>query len=114
VRAKAKGLAGRVVTLKLKCSDHRILTRRLSLSDPTTLADVIYRAARPLLAQAMPSAPFRLIGVGISELSADSGAGFRADLLDPHAARRAEAERAMDRLRARFGPDSVVKGRSLR
>ena len=113
-RAKAKGLAGRVVTLKLKRADHRILTRRHSLHDPTTLADVIYRTARPLLAQAMTAAPFRLIGVGISELSAEQGAGFRADLLDPNAARRAEAERAMDRLRARFGPDSVVKGRSLR
>ncbi|ATX64960.1 DNA polymerase IV [Roseinatronobacter bogoriensis] len=114
VRAKAKGLAGRVVTLKLKRADHRILTRRHSLHDPTTLADVIYRTARPLLAQAMSAAPFRLIGVGISELSTDQGAGFSADLLDPDAARRAEAERAMDRLRARFGPGSVVKGRSLR
>jgi DNA polymerase-4 len=113
-RAKAKGLAGRVVTLKLKRADHRIVTRRLSLHDPTALADVIYRSARPLLAQAMAAAPFRLLGVGISELCEDKGTGFRADLLDPDAARRAEAERAMDRLRARFGPDSVVKGRSLR
>ncbi len=113
-RAKAKGLAGRVVTLKLKRADHRILTRRLSLHAPTDLADVIYRHARPLLGQAMQAAPFRLIGVGISELSVQDGVGFSADLLDPDAARRAEAERVMDKLRARFGPDSVVKGRSLR
>ncbi|TVP69316.1 MAG: DNA polymerase IV [Rhodobacteraceae bacterium] len=113
-RAKAKGLAGRVVTLKVKRADHRILTRRLSLHAPTDLADVIYRNARPLLAQAMPDGPFRLIGVGIADLSVQDGVGFCADLLDPDAARRAEAERAMDKLRARFGPQAVVKGRSLR
>ncbi len=113
-RAKAKGLAGRVVTLKLKRSDHRILTRRQSLPAPTALADVIFRTAQPLLTPAMEAAPFRLLGIGISELTADSGPGFSADLLDPEAGRRAEAERAMDRLRARFGADSVVKGRSLR
>ena len=114
-RAKAKGLAGWVVTLKLKRGDHRILTRRLTLHAPTALADVIYRAARPLLGQMLEAAPFRLIGVGLSDLSAlDDGPGFSADLADPDAARRAEAERAMDRLRARFGQDSVVKGRSLR
>src|SRR6056297_1343283 len=37
-RAKARGLAGRVVTLKLKHSDHRILTRRQALREPTQLA----------------------------------------------------------------------------
>ena len=113
-RAKAKGLAGRVVTLKLKRADHRILTRRQTLSAPTALADVIYRAAQPLLGPAMEVAPFRLIGVGISDLVEDGGPGFSADLLDPGAGRRAEAERAMDRLRARFGSDAVLKGRSLR
>lgn len=113
-RAKAKGLAGRVVMLKLKKADHRILTRRSSLAAPTALADVIYRNTRPMLAAMLEKGPFRLIGVGLSQLENDIGPGFSADLLDPQAARRAEAERAMDRLRARFGPDSVVKGRSLR
>jgi DNA polymerase IV len=113
-RAKARGLAGRVVTLKLKRADFRSLTRQTSLHSPTALADVIYRSARPLLAQAMTAAPFRLLGVGISDLCPDSGPGFSPDLLDPDAAKRAEAERAMDKLRARFGPDAVVKGRALR
>ncbi|MGY6549443.1 MAG: DNA polymerase IV [Roseinatronobacter sp.] len=113
-RAKAKALAGRVVTLKLKRADHRILTRRLSLQAPTALADVIYRSARPLLAQAMHAGPFRLLGVGLSDLGAEDGPGFSPDLLDPQAARRAQAERAMDQLRARFGPESVLKGRALR
>ncbi len=113
-RAKARGLAGRVVTVKLKRADHRVLTRRQSLPAPAALADTLWHAAAPLLAGAMDAAPFRLIGIGLSDLSADDGGGFAGDLLDPGAARRGEAERAMDRLRARYGPDAVIKGRALR
>ncbi len=113
-RAKAKGIVGRVVTLKLKRADHRTLTRRITLPEASALADVIYRAARPLLGQMLDAAPFRLIGVGISELSAGDGHGVSRDLLDAEAAQRAAAELAVDKLRARFGADAVVKGRSLR
>jgi DNA polymerase IV len=113
-RAKARGLAGRIVTVKLKRADHRSLTRRHALDTPTTLADTIWRTARPLLAGALNQGPFRLIGVGISELSSDDGTGFALDLLDQGAAKRAQAERMIDSLRDRFGPDAVIKGRSLR
>ncbi|MEL6736529.1 MAG: DNA polymerase IV, partial [Pseudomonadota bacterium] len=41
-RAKAKDMAGRVVTLKLKRHDHSSLTRRVSLTDATQIADRIY------------------------------------------------------------------------
>jgi DNA polymerase IV len=112
-RAKAKGIAGRVVTLKLKRSDHSLITRRISLRDPTQIADRIYRAARGLFDQ-VNGGPYRLLGVGLSELHPESEADPSGDLLDPDAARRAGAERAVDRVRAKFGPDAIVKGRSLR
>jgi DNA polymerase-4 len=103
-----------VVTLKLKRADHRILTRRVSLRVPTHLADVIWRAADPLLAQSVAEGPFRLIGVGLSDLFPLAGPGFSPDLLDPAAQARAKAEAAIDALRARFGDSAVIKGRSLR
>jgi DNA polymerase-4 len=113
-RAKAKGLAGRTVTLKLKRADFRLLTRRTTLAEPTQTADRIYRTARELLDHMADPGPFRLIGVGISELSDSAGADLSGDLLDPGAAKRAGAERATDAIRARFGHDAIVKGRSLR
>lgn len=113
-RAKAKDKAGRTVTLKLKRANHRILTRQASLSEPTQIADRIYRTARALLDQAGEEGPYRLIGVGISHLSAADPAEGGGDLLDPHAKARAEAERASDRIRARFGADAIIKGRALR
>ena len=113
-RAKAKELAGRVVTLKIKRADFKTLTRRVSLRDPTQLADRIYRHARALFDQLEDPGPFRLIGCGISDLSAGAGADMGGDLLDPQAEKRSRAEKATDAIRGRFGAKSIVKGRALR
>jgi DNA polymerase-4 len=113
-RAKAKDIAGRVVTLKLKRANFALLTRRSSLHDPTQLADRIYRTARDLLDQAGDKGPYRLIGVGLSDLSGAGDADMVGDLLDPDAEKRARAERASDAIRDRYGSDAIVKGRALR
>lgn len=113
-RAKAKSLAGKTVTLKLKRSDFQLISRRHTLGDPTQLTDRIYRAARDLFNMAVEKGPFRLIGVGISDLTAESIADLNGDLLDPNAEKRAATERATDAIRARFGKDAIIKGRSLR
>lgn len=113
-RAKAKNLAGRVVTLKLKRANHTLLSRRVALSDPTQLADRIYRTARGLFDQVDETGPYRLLGCGISDLSDAADADKLGDLLDPDATRRSEAERATDLIRGRFGAAAIVKGRGLR
>ena len=113
-RAKARDLAGRTVTLKLKRADFTQITRRHTLPDPTQIADRIYRTARALFDQAGPQGPYRLIGVGISDLAPAAEADLTADLLDPQAAKRTQAERAADAIRAKFGADAIIKGRALR
>lgn len=113
-RAKARALAGRVVVLKLKRADHRLLSRRVTLAEPTQLTDRIYRTARDLLGAVADPGPYRLIGVGISDLCSAEAADLTHDLLDPQAARRTETEQATDRIRARFGRDAIIRGRALR
>jgi DNA polymerase-4 len=102
------------VTLKLKRGDFQLVTRRHSLPDPTQLTDRIYRAARDLYAQAGVKGPFRLIGVGISDLAPEADCDPSHDLLDPGAEKRARAERAADAIRAKFGAEAIIKGRALR
>ena len=113
-RAKAKDKAGRVVTLKLKTKAFKTITKRQSLHQPTQMADTIYRVARSLYDAAGNTGPFRLIGVGISDLTSAHDADREGDLLDPDASRRANAERATDKIRAKFGTDAIKKGRALR
>ena len=57
----------------------------------------------------MGTTRFRLIGIGVSHLAEAAGDDL-ADLIDRRAA---EAEHAVDRLRAKFGRDAVVKGLAL-
>jgi len=113
-RAKAKDMAGRVVNLKLKTGDFKQISKRQSLHHPTQLADTIYRTARSLFDQAGSKGPFRLIGVGISELGSAADADRIGDLLDPNAGKRAKAEAAADKIREKFGKDAIIKGRALR
>ena len=113
-RAKATDKAGRVVQLKLKTSDFKLISKRQSLHHPTQLADVIYRTARGLFDQVAGTGPYRLLGVGLSEISAAAGADRTGDLLDPGAGTRAKAEKAADAIRQKFGADAIIKGRALR
>ncbi len=106
-RLKAKELAGSTVTLKLKTADFKIRTRARSLPTPTQLAGRIFAAARDLLQRETNGTRFRLLGVGLSALTAAADAD-PADLVDGR--RAAEAEHAVDRLRARFGEHAVVRG----
>ncbi len=113
-RAKAKRLAGRVVVLKLKRADFSLITRRMALREPVQLADRIYRTARHLFDQLGDAGPYRLLGVGLSDICPEEMAERAPDLLDTQAVQRGRAERAADAIRARFGADAILKGRALR
>jgi DNA polymerase-4 len=108
-RLKDMRLAGATVTLKLKTADFRILTRARSLESPTQLAGRIFAAGRDLLARETNGTRYRLIGIGMSALT-DAEEADPADLIDRSIERRAAAERAVDRVRGRFGHEAVVRG----
>ncbi|PIW27659.1 MAG: DNA polymerase IV [Rhodobacterales bacterium CG15_BIG_FIL_POST_REV_8_21_14_020_59_13] len=110
--AKQKNVSGYVVTLKLRTHDFKIITRRRTLSDPTQLADTLFRVGQQLLKPEANGRKFRLIGIGISNLI--DGNLDSMDLLDPDAPRRAAAERAMDKARARYGDAAIMKGRAFK
>jgi DNA polymerase-4 len=109
-RLKAKNLVGDTVTLKLKSAGFRLRTRARHLMIPTQLANVIYETGLSLLTREVDGTAFRLIGIGVSGIDAADGSD-PADLLEPAIARKAAAERAMDRVRSRFGREAVVRGK---
>lgn len=109
-RLKAKGLVGDTVTIKLKTAGFKLRTRARHLMMPTQLANVLYETGMNLLAREIDGTPFRLIGIGVSGLEMADGTD-PGDLLEPQVARRAAAERAMDKVRTRFGRTAVVRGK---
>lgn len=113
IRAKRNNVEGSTITLKLKSRDFRNLTRSVTVSTPTNLANVLFRHAKPLLEkETRQGRAYRLIGIGISHLE-DARWNIR-DLVDPSVEKRAKAERASDAARSRFGDASVVTGRAIR
>ena len=112
-RLKKKGLVGDTLTLKLKTAGFRSRTRARHLVVPTQLAHTIFEHANDLLARETDGTAFRLIGVGMSGLSSASGED-PVDLLEPAIARKAAAERAVDKVREKFGRNAVIRGRLYR
>ena len=112
-RARADGFAGRTVVLKLRAADFRRLTRSRTLPAPTQTARTLFAVAREMLAAEVGGVAYRLIGVGMSDLSQVETAA--ADLFGGDGEARARTtESAVDALRGRFGPGAVVSGRALR
>jgi DNA polymerase-4 len=111
-RSKSLNLAGYTITLKLKTSNFKTITRRRTLPQGTQLADTIFNTCLPLLEGEAKGQKFRLIGVSISSLSKPLGDhGF---LLDPMALKRGKAERVTDSIRSKFGRNSLIKGRQYK
>ncbi|WP_031553379.1 DNA polymerase IV [Parvularcula oceani] len=116
-RAREKALAGRVVTLKLKTNRFRSLTRRRTLGVHTDVARIIYQTGRALLREEVPGAvsatPYRLIGIGLSDLA--PAEVMDRDFAFPEEQRRMRRqEDALAALRARFGEDAIGTLRDAR
>jgi len=112
-RMKKKHLQGRVVTLKLKTTAFKTLTRRVTLEQPSNLARTAFAAAKPLLHESAEGGVFRLIGVGFSDLMAENGSP-QAELFQTAEARFAAQEKAIDQIRDKFGETAIAAGRTLK
>ena len=103
-------LLARTVTLKLKDTEFQSITRQVKLAQPSNLSGPIFEAARGLLRKAAQGEPYRLIGVSTSELG-------ETEQLSMFDSARSERERAVtgaaDKLRAKYGQDSVTRARLL-
>jgi len=104
-RLRRAGLKARVVQLKLKLSDFTLLTRRITLAEPTDDGPTVYRTARELLERAPPPQRLRLTGVAAHELQS---AGAQLGLFAAAPSRSARLNAALDRIVERFGDDAVT------
>lgn len=112
-RLKDNKFVGHTLSLKLKTAGFKTRTRARHLTLPTQLAHVMYENALNLLEKEVDGTAFRLIGVGLSGLDT-AFPEDPVDLLEPKIAKKAAAERAMDKVRTRFGREAVVRGKLYR
>ena len=123
-RLKEKGLKGRVITLKLKSADHKIITRRKTISAPTDKAYEIFDVAVALMVDLIaPNKYWRLLGVGVDgfeEVASQYQEANFLSLLDQEQEApsqkqnnhsRDALEKALDDMHAKFGTDIVFSGK---
>ena len=66
-RLRVQGLTGKTVFIKLRLSDFTTMTRQITLSTPTSTADVISHLACGMLRRELQAGrTFRLVGVGVT------------------------------------------------
>ena len=111
-RLRAKGLCGRTVTLKVRFSSFKTITRSRTLDEAVDTGAEIYDVARDLYLRLDPDRPrIRLLGVAVSGL-APGPPRRQLDFLTVTSGASAkpkwsEASKAMDQIRDRFGERAV-------
>jgi DNA polymerase-4 len=116
-RARAHGVCGRTVTLKLRLPDFTTLTRSRTIEPPTEDADRVFRVGRALLrAIDRKGAAVRLIGIGVSNLTEAVQLDlFATDEATGPAdeARRQQLRATEDAIIRRFGKHVLGRARTL-
>ncbi len=122
-RLRAKGMAGRTVTVKLRYSDFTTRTIQRTLAAATDNEHDFLSVARELVGSAWsPGVGVRLLGVGLSgfderveqlELLCDDAASGGASAHDREVSRRDSLARGLDAVRGRFGDGALRFGREL-
>ena len=105
-KARRDGVASRVIVLKLRRTDFRIIT----LAEPVQTARALFAAGRALLVPELGQS-YRLIGIGLAEVVEAMDAP--SALFESGEARTLKTETAIDVLRAKFGRDAVIAGRAV-
>jgi DNA polymerase-4 len=127
---RKQGLRARTVTVKLRDKDFRTRSARRTLRQPIESERSVVRAAHTLLARLREErrVPVRLLGIALSHFESDAGPGTVTQLaLFPGHDRPAEGSpggddpiegdrdraltRALDRIRTRYGAESILPAR---
>ncbi len=108
-RLRSAGVRASTVTVKIRDSSFRTITRQRTLAEPTDMTEPIFRAALELARPEVRGIRVRLLGVTASNL----GEREQLSLFEAGEPRRRRAVEAADALRHRYGERVVTRARLL-
>ena len=108
-RLRAAGLKAGTISVKVRDSSFRTITRQRTLSEPTDLTEPIWQAALELARPELRAIRVRLIGITASGLRDRE----QLALFEAEDERRRRAVEAADRIRQRYGERAVTRARLL-
>jgi DNA polymerase-4 len=126
-RLRAKSLAGRTITVRVRFADLRAVTRSLTLSGPISatraLAEIAEDLVRGVLADHRDEKTISLLAISVSHLEVPTMVQLELPLGLPAEGRRpgttqglarSRADRAVDAIRKRFGEQAVDYASAVR
>ena len=109
-RLRRHNLKGRTITLKLKYSDFRLITRSHTIEGPTDSTTIIAKTACQLLRKEKRPLRVRLIGIGVSGFEKDVQQLVLFDKPTEEDEKQARVDKVMDEVSERFGNDALKRG----
>ena len=109
---RQQGKQARSITVKVRYADFTTITRSQTSSQAIDTDETIFQSGDSLLSQALMAErkKIRLIGIEVSNLSE---MGQQLSLLDNTEQRREKLDRAVDRIRNKYGFSAIQTGRTL-
>ena len=109
---RRQGKRARCVTLKVRYADFTTITRSHTLPQTTESDQMIFNTGARLLNKALSQEKqaVRLIGIGVSNLVET---GRQLEMLDSSAQRLEQLNRAIDRIRNKYGFSAIQTGQTL-
>ncbi|HKM39858.1 MAG TPA: DNA polymerase IV [bacterium] len=112
-RMRRHNLKGSTITVSVKTSDFKLLTRSQTYPDPTNFTETIYRRATTIYHQHLKGRQVRLVGIALSNIEPENAGAQLSLFPDTNNDKRARLNQAIDQVRARFGDQSLVRARLL-
>lgn len=111
-RLRFANLTSRTITIKLRFSDFKTITRGKTLPEPVDSDSEIYKITRDLFGKHRGKPPWRLIGVQASGLEE----GGQLSLLSPSETEEKEKKltEARDKLHKKYGSEVIFQARRLK
>ena len=110
-RLRLNELEAKTITLKLRYDDFRTVTRSSTFYQPTNTTRTLWQEAQEIFLKwhKKSAGPLRLLGLGVSGLH-KSGSGQHQLFPDPEKEKQKRLDKAFDKIRDKFGHDSLRRG----
>ncbi len=111
-RLRKHMLSGKTISIKLKYSTFKVVTRSKTIEGPTHHTEVIYDTAMALVQEAWTKQPIRLIGVTVSNFESESTTQlslFDMETVPEHS----EVDHMVDSIREKFGYGMIKRATLL-
>ncbi len=111
-RLRADGAQAYCVAVTIRGNDFKDKSHQRKLSEPTDVTLEIFKIAVSLFSELWDKhTPLRLVGIALTNVTRESG-GQTSFFENKEKEKHKKIDRAVDRIRGRFGSDTIVRGSS--